>query len=162
MTKGRFIVVGAETDIGSELMRLLEERGLGPHNGVIALASEGSEFDFRPDDLAFLAPSPRLVAGGAASPALRIGQAIRNTGARAIDLSGAFHSHGDVPLVVPELNGEAILSAASPIVACPSPAGVLLSLVLAPFHALASVHRALVVLHVPAIQQGARRHGRVV
>ena len=107
-------VVGATGAVGTELLRIVEQRH--PNIGQIkALASsrsagkrlkvagrevvveETTEYSFRGVDIAFIAVSGEV--------SRRLGPVAVAAGAVVIDDSSAFRMNDDVPLVVPEVNG---------------------------------------------------------
>jgi len=108
-------VVGATGAVGSEFLRVLERRGFPVaslralssarsmgrdvrfHNESIAV-EELSENSFAKIDIAFFS------AGGDVSR--RFALQARDAGAIVIDNSSAFRMEPDVPLVIPEINGE--------------------------------------------------------
>jgi aspartate-semialdehyde dehydrogenase len=113
----RIAVVGATGNVGREMLNILEERGF-PADEVIPLASRkslGSEvsygdrtlktkvldnFDFSDIDICLMS------AGGAVSK--EWSPKIARQGAVVIDNSSAWRYDQDVPLIVPEVNPEAI------------------------------------------------------
>lgn len=108
-------IVGATGAVGQELLRVIEERKF-PYTGIKMLASKrsaGKEIVFQGKqyiveettldsfdgvDLAFFA-------GGPASR--EFGRAAADKGTVVIDNSSTFRLDDDVPLIVPEVNGEA-------------------------------------------------------
>jgi aspartate-semialdehyde dehydrogenase len=148
----RVAVVGATGNVGREMLTTLAEREF-PADEVIALASErsiGSEvsygeddtlkvgdldrFDFRGVDIALFA----LGAPIAAAHAPRAAKA----GAVVIDNSSEFRMDPDVPLVVPEVNGEAVARYTKRgIIANPNCSTIQMVMVLKPLHDFAKVRR---------------------
>ena len=151
----RLAVLGATGAVGRALVQQLEEAEGLAIASLRLLASErsaGSEVEFRGDalrveavregafqgrDLAFFA------AGSAVSRAWA--ERAWAAGCAVVDLSPAFRADPEVPLVLPEVNGEAL--AAFPrrgLAAIPGPAASQLALALAPLHRAAGVERAVV------------------
>ncbi|MDK2126849.1 aspartate-semialdehyde dehydrogenase [Parachitinimonas caeni] len=113
----RIAVGGATGNVGSEMLKILAQRGF-PAQSVVALASARSAgkqvafgntsltvqdlatFDFASVDLAFLST------GGDNSR--QISPRIAATGCVVIDNSSAFRLDPEVPLVVPEVNAPAL------------------------------------------------------
>ncbi len=147
-------VVGATGNVGREMLGILAERAF-PVREVVALASrrsQGSEVSFGDkilkcrslDDYDFSDTDICLMsAGGEVSKAWspRIGQ----QGCVVIDNSSAWRTDPDVPLVVPEVNPEALRSFAKKnIVANPNCSTAQLVVALKPLHDAAKILRVVV------------------
>jgi len=115
-----FAVVGATGAVGRELLSLLAERGI-PAGSLRALASErsaGTEVAYgngrmvveELTDESFTGIDIALFSAGA-DTARRFAPAATAAGATVIDNSSAFRMDPEVPLVVPEINGELITGA---------------------------------------------------
>jgi aspartate-semialdehyde dehydrogenase len=147
-------VVGATGNVGREMLNILEERQF-PVDEVFAIASRRSvgvevsfgdkrlkcrdleTFDFSQCDFALLS------AGGAISKqwAPRIGQ----TGCVAIDNSSAWRMDQDVPLIVPEVNADAVEGFRKKnIIANPNCSTAQLVVALKPLHDRARIRRVVV------------------
>jgi aspartate-semialdehyde dehydrogenase len=110
-------VVGATGAVGRTILQLLEERGF-PADEVVPFASprsEGKHLPFRRADLVVRATSGRWFEGidlVLASAGARVAREVIPPAAAAgtvcIDNSSAFRMDPDVPLVVPEINPEAL------------------------------------------------------
>jgi aspartate-semialdehyde dehydrogenase len=150
MLKGyRIGVVGASTPVGAEIVKVVEERGF-PALEIVALEANGfldssveylgqdipvrplEEKMFQGLDFAFFAAGPRA--------SMDFVRGARGQGPVVIDLSVAFRVDRDVPLVIPEVNPEALASH-SGVIACPSPGAIQMALVLMPIHRKAGVRR---------------------
>jgi aspartate-semialdehyde dehydrogenase len=145
-------VLGATGAVGQELMDILLERQF-PIKSLKLLASarsagrvmeiggerlvveEVSPESFAGVDLAF------FMAGGSVSQ--RFAQAARDHGAVVIDNSSAFRLDEDVPLVVPEVNGDD-LEKHQGLIANPNCSTTVAVMVLAPLHAAAGIKRVVV------------------
>jgi len=110
-------VVGATGNVGREMLNILHEREF-PVSEVVALASSRSigqevtfgdktiktkcldDYDFTGTDIALMS------AGGSISK--KWGEKIGATGCVVIDNSSHFRMDPDVPLIVPEVNSDAI------------------------------------------------------
>lgn len=144
-------VVGATGAVGECLLSILEERRF-PVRRLVPLASERSRgvklrfrgeeiavealeaFDFAGVDIAFFS------AGGAVS-AVHAPRAAA-AGAAVIDNTSYFRMDPEVPLVVPEVNAEALASwRRKGIIANPNCATAQLMVVLAPLHRAAGIER---------------------
>ncbi len=148
-------VVGATGNVGREILNTLAERTF-PADRVVALGTDravGHEvsygddrvlrvedlgrFDFSTIDIAFFAVDPRLVAAHATRAA--------TAGCVVIDTGPSFRLDPEVPLVVPEVNPQAIADYKQRYtIATPSPAAVQLALALKPLHDRFTVRRAVV------------------
>jgi aspartate-semialdehyde dehydrogenase len=146
-------LLGASGAIGRAVLEVIEDLDV-PVSEVRLLASArsaGQEVDFRGEpqrvravaDGAFAGCDVALLcAGDDASRAWA--PVARAEGALVVDDSTAFREDPGVPLVVPEVNPEALDRAAGGIVASPASLAIALALPLAPLHAAASLRRLVV------------------
>ena len=151
----RVAVVGATGNVGREILNILEERAF-PVDDLVALASERSigkevsfgdtsilkvknlaDFDFSGTDIVLSSPgaavskihSPRAAAAGAV----------------VIDNTSFFRMDPDIPLVVPEVNEEAIAGYTKRnIIANPNCSTIQMVVALKPLHDLARIKRIVV------------------
>jgi aspartate-semialdehyde dehydrogenase len=147
-------IVGATGNVGHEMLDILDERGF-PADEVIALASRRSQgtevsfgektlkvqalenFDFSGTDIALMS------AGGAVSKEWAPKIAAR--GCVVIDNSSAWRYDADVPLIVPEVNADAIDGFAKRnIIANPNCSTAQLVVALKPLHDHARIKRVVV------------------
>jgi len=148
-------VAGATGNVGREMLQTLAERKF-PADEVVALASERSagrkisfgedaelkvhdlaEFDFRGFDIALFSPGGKV----SAVHAPRAAQA----GCVVIDNTSHFRMDPDVPLVVPEVNAEAIAGYTKKnIIANPNCSTIQMVVALKPLHDLAKIKRVVV------------------
>jgi aspartate-semialdehyde dehydrogenase len=147
-------VVGATGNVGQEMLAILDER-LFPVKECFAIASRQSigrevsfgdrtlkcrdleQFDFSQVDIALFA------AGGAVSREWAPKAA--RAGALVIDNSSHFRMDSDVPLIVPEVNADAIMGARKRnIVANPNCSTAQLVVALKPLHDAATIRRVVV------------------
>jgi aspartate-semialdehyde dehydrogenase len=147
-------VVGATGNVGREMLDILSERAF-PADEVVAIASRRSmgqevsfgdkilkvqaldSYDFSDTDICLMS------AGGETSKewSPRIGQA----GCVVIDNSSAFRYHQDVPLIVPEVNPDAITDFSKlNIIANPNCSTAQLVVALKPLHDVAKITRVVV------------------
>ncbi len=148
-------VVGATGAVGHEMLGILAERGF-PADEVVALASERSagkevsfgdnavlkvarldEYDFAGTDIALFSPGAKVSAVHAPRAA--------ELGCVVIDNTSHFRMDEDVPLVVPEVNGDAIAGyGRRNIIANPNCSTIQLVVALKPLHDLATIERVVV------------------
>ncbi len=148
-------VVGATGNVGREILSLLAERKF-PLDAVEAVASQHSagaevsfgdnavlkvrdldSYDFKGVDIALFSPGARVSAQHAPRAA--------KAGAVVIDNTSQFRMDRDVPLVVPEVNPEAIADYRKRgIIANPNCSTIQLVVALKPLHDLARIKRVVV------------------
>ena len=147
-------IVGATGTVGQELLTILDER-LFPVHKVFALASRQSigrevsfgektlkcsdlaTFDFSEADIVFFAAGSNVAKEWAPKAA--------NAGAIVIDNSSQFRMDPDVPLIVPEVNADAVSGARKKnIIANPNCSTAQLVVALKPLHDAASIKRVVV------------------
>jgi aspartate-semialdehyde dehydrogenase len=148
-------VVGATGAVGHELLSILAEREF-PVSEVVALASDRSagrevsfgdektltvkpleNFDFRGTDIALFSPG--------ASVSKIYAPKAAEAGAVVIDNTSQFRMERDVPLVVPEVNPQAIAGYTKRgIIANPNCSTIQMVVALKPLHDLATVKRVVV------------------
>jgi aspartate-semialdehyde dehydrogenase len=127
--RGRTVaVVGATGAVGEVLLRILEERDF-PVGELRALASErsaGTTVRFRGEELVVEEARPERLAGvdfaffaATGSLSRTLAPEVARRGGVAIDKSSTWRLEDEVPLVVPEINPEA-LEKHRGIVACPN------------------------------------------
>src|SRR6201987_3072603 len=148
-------VVGATGNVGREMLTTLAERDF-PADDVVALASSRSigrevsfgeddvlkvqgldTFDFRGIDIVLSSPGSKVSAVFAPRAA--------KVGAVVIDNTSHFRMEPDVPLVVPEVNPEAIAQYEKRgIIANPNCSTIQMVVALKPLHDLARIKRVVV------------------
>lgn len=143
----RIGVIGATGLVGETLLRILEERRF-PVEELRLFASErsaGRRIPWRGEEITLETPSEDrlggldLVLGAAASSVAREwAPRIVEQGAVLIDNSSAFRQDPDVPLVIPEINAEALADHRG-IVANPNCTAAVALMALAPLHREARV-----------------------
>ncbi|HJU20405.1 MAG TPA: aspartate-semialdehyde dehydrogenase [Stellaceae bacterium] len=148
-------VVGATGNVGREILTTLAERAF-PADEVTALASSrsiGKEVSFGEDDVLrvrdldtfdFRGTDIVLSSPGAKVSAVFAPRAVK-AGAVVIDNTSQFRMEPDVPLVVPEVNPEAIAQYTKRgIIANPNCSTIQMVVALKPLHDLARVKRVVV------------------
>lgn len=152
MRKPRVAVVGATGMVGQEMIKVLEQRAF-PLAELVPLASERSRgrsvvFSDNPvpvrvlDDNSFDGIDIALFsAGGDISE--RFAKVAVKAGATVIDNSSAFRMEPDVPLVIPEVNPDAI-SGHNGIISNPNCSTIQMVVVLQPLHERYGLKRVVV------------------
>jgi len=149
----RYAVVGATGNVGQEMLAILDEMGLEVDE-IHAIASRRSlgrevsfgdrtlkckdleTFDFSTVDICLMS------AGGSVST--EWSPKIAKAGAIVIDNSSAFRMDPDVPLIVPEVNADAVKAMKKNIIANPNCSTIQLMVALKPLHDRATVKRVVV------------------
>lgn len=151
----RVAVVGATGNVGREILNVLSEREF-PIDEVVALASSASkgrevsfgdndilkaevldDFEFEGFDIALFSPGAKVSAVHAPRAA--------EAGCVVIDNTSYFRMEPDIPLVVPEVNREAIaLHRERNIIANPNCSTIQMVVALSPLHELARIKRVVV------------------
>ena len=143
MNKPRVAIVGATGAVGVEILSCLETRNfplaslklLASHRsagkqvafrGQLLTVEELTENSFADVDIALFS------AGGSIS--LKFAPIAAAAGAVVIDNSSAFRQEADVPLVVPEINGEAAFNHPRNIIANPNCTTIITLMALYPLH----------------------------
>jgi aspartate-semialdehyde dehydrogenase len=158
-------VVGATGAVGTEMLRILESRTF-PVDELVPLASArsaGRTISFRDRDVTVRELSLDALRGvdlslsaAGASVARGFVREAAGAGVVCIDKSSAFRMEPDVPLVVPEVNPEA-LEGSPRIIAVPNCTTIVAMMALAPLHRAAGL-RSLVLSSYQAVS-GAGRDG---
>jgi aspartate-semialdehyde dehydrogenase len=148
-------VVGATGNVGREILSTLAERNF-PVDEVVALASSGSmgrEVSFGEDDILRVQPLDTYDFRGIdivlSSPGSKVSAVFApratKAGAVVIDNTSCFRMEPDVPLVVPEVNPEAIAQYQKRgIIANPNCSTIQMVVALKPLHDLARIKRIVV------------------
>lgn len=158
-------VVGATGAVGHEILKTLAEREF-PADEIVALASERSagqqvsygeddvldvqdlaRYDFTGVDIALFSPGAKVSAEYAPRAA--------RAGAVVIDNTSHFRMDPDVPLVVPEVNPQAIADYGKKhIIANPNCSTIQMVVALKPLHELARIKRVVVATYQAAAGAG--------
>ncbi len=152
MKDKKIAVMGATGAVGHEMLRVLHEYGV-PCENILPLASgrsagkklpygtaevtvrECTEESFRGADIVLGATD--------ADTARRFAPLIKESGAVFIDNSSAFRMHDDVPLVIPEINGDDALQH-SGIISNPNCSTIITLMAVYPLHRLSPIERMVV------------------
>jgi aspartate-semialdehyde dehydrogenase len=156
-------IVGATGAVGRELMLCLEKRNF-PVAGLRLYASErsrGRTLPFRGEPLTVEAPSEAALAradlvffASSAEVSRRFGPPAVRAGAVVIDNSSAFRMDEDVPLVVPEVNGDRVENSRG-LIANPNCTAAIAVMALAPLHAKVPIRRVVASTYQAASGAGA-------
>ena len=161
----RVAVVGATGAVGREIMSTLSERAF-PIDDIAALASERSvgskisfgeddevkvqnlaAFDFKGTDIVLSSPGASISAEFSPKAATK--------GAVVIDNTSHFRMDPDVPLIVPEVNAEAIAGYSKRnIIANPNCSTIQMVVALKPLHEFATIRRVVVATYQSASGSG--------
>ena len=145
LQSGRIAVVGATGVVGREVLSILEQRGV-PASSVVALASArsaGTTIPYAGSSVAVGEATPTSFAGvkvaifaASSGVARALAPHAIEAGAAVVDNSSAFRMRADVPLVVPEINGDLLTSEAGrkpvPLIANPNCSTIILLLAIEP------------------------------
>ena len=145
-------VLGSSGAVGSELLKILEERDF-PISDLVLLASERSEgkkINWKGTELITKKTTEKeflnidlVLASAGGSISKEWLPTIKNQSAVLIDNSSAFRLENDVPLVVPEVNAKEALKH-NGVIANPNCTTILLTLVLAPLNDISPIKRVIV------------------
>src|SRR5713101_6439215 len=148
-------VVGATGNVGREILTTLSERDF-PADDIVALASSrsiGKEVSFGEDDILKVQSLDTCDFRGIdivlSSPGAKVSAAFApratKAGAVVIDNTSCFRMEPDVPLVVPEVNPQAIAQCTKRgIIANPNCSTIQMVVALKPLHDLARIKRVVV------------------
>lgn len=160
-------IVGASGAVGQEFLRVLAERDI--HIDSLRLfgskRSAGRVYNFKGQDItveelthdnpdAFKGVDVALVSAGAGT-SREFAELITRHGTLMIDNSSAFRMDDDVPLVVPEVNGDDAFNAPRNIIANPNCTTIQMVVALKPLHDISPVERVHVATYQSASGAGA-------
>ncbi len=151
MRKAKLTILGATGAVGIEFLNLLEQRGVEPGDlALLASArSAGKKMPYRGTTLTVAEVGSDSFDGidialfGAGGSTSRQWAPIATAaGARVVDNSSAFRMDEAVPLVIPEINAEAIGDA--PVIANPNCSTIIMNIAVWPLHCRRPVERIVV------------------
>jgi aspartate-semialdehyde dehydrogenase len=161
----KIAIVGASGAVGQEFLAILENHPM--HIDELRLfgskRSAGSSYRFRGQDIVvrelqhnddFKDIDVALCSAGG-STSLEFAETITKHGAFMIDNSSAFRMEGDVPLVVPEVNGEDAFNAPRRIIANPNCTTIQMVVALGAIERLSHIKRVHVATYQSASGAGA-------
>jgi len=156
-------VVGATGALGSEILKVLDKAPWRPDE-VVALArasTSRSHVAYGDEQLVVddvehevLEELELLILALPASEARVYGEAAASAGVPVVDASGVFVRDGDVPLVVPWVNPEALADVPRGVVSLPTAPAALLASVLGPLRRAGLVGRCAATVLMPASSAG--------
>lgn len=157
-------VLGATGAVGGEFLRLFEQRSF-PISKLTLLASErsaGERRTFRGREHEIRAVRPDAFKGvdiaffsAGASRSREWAPIAIDAGATVVDNSSAFRMEDDVPLVVPEINGD-LIDDEHKLFAVPNCSAIILLMAVGPLRALGKIDRLIVSTYQSASGAGAR------
>jgi aspartate-semialdehyde dehydrogenase len=160
----RVAVVGATGAVGEIMRQVLDEHSF-PFRSITFLASErsaGKSLTFKGKSYVLEAIRPEAFAGidivlssTPASVSRESSPMAAKAGAIVIDNSSAFRMDPEVPLVVPEVNADALRSIPKGIVANPNCSTIQMVVALKPLHDLAKIKRVVVSTYQASSGKGA-------
>ncbi len=159
-------IVGASGAVGQEFLRVLDEQNF-PIDELVLFGSErsaGRTYTFRGKDytVKLLREEPEDFRGidfafvsAGASVSKKYADVITKHGAIMIDNSSAFRMDPDVPLVVPEVNGEDAFDAPRGVIANPNCTTAIMVVALKPINDISPIKRVHVATYQAASGAGA-------
>jgi aspartate-semialdehyde dehydrogenase len=164
MSGKRVVVVGATGAVGTEILRVLEKRDF-PVSELIPLASArsaGKTIPFGGEEVLVQEVSEDAFAGvdiamfsAGATRSKQFAPAAIRAGAVVVDNSSAFRMDDKIPLVVPEINADAMVNHEG-LIANPNCAAIILCMAVAPIAPLAHLKRIVVSTYQSTSGAGAR------
>ena len=164
MKKKKISVIGATGLVGAIMLKVLEERNL-TNNEIILVASEksvgkkivvaGKElFVVSMEDAIDAVPDFALFSAGSAT-SYKYAPLFAQKGTVVIDNSSAWRNFEEIPLVVPQINGDVIKSS-DKIIANPNCSTIQMVMVLAPLHQKYGLKRVVVSTYQSVTGTGAK------
>lgn len=159
----KVVVVGATGAVGTEVLRILEERDF-PVDELVPVASPrsiGRKLQFDGDDVEVVGLRPEVFDGAdivifdvSEDLSSEWAPVAAERGAIAIDKSSAFRMDDEVPLVVPEINADQVHNRPKGIIATPNCTTTAMVMPLAPLHREWMVNRLIVATYQAASGSG--------
>lgn len=161
----KIAIVGVSGAVGQEFLRILEERTL-PVDELVLFGSQrsaGRKYNFRGKEIEvkllqhnddFKGIDFALTSAGAGT-SREFADTITKHGTVMIDNSSAFRMDADVPLVVPEVNGDDAFTAPRGIIANPNCTTIQMVVALKPINELSPIRRVHVATYQAASGAGA-------
>lgn len=165
----RVAILGATGAVGAELIELLEKRNFpvaelkllaSPRSAGQRLQFQGESLPVEPVTAAALKNIDLVLASAGGSVSQEWAPQAVAAGAVVIDNSSAFRLDADVPLIVPEVNPDAIAHHQG-IIANPNCTTILMNLAVWPLHKIQPVQRMVIATYQSASGAGARAMAEV-
>ena len=159
----RIVLVGATGAVGTEVLKILEQRGHADHDivPVASARSAGRKLDFAGRSLVVKELAADVFEQGDLAifdvpdeVSAEWVPVATERGAIVIDKSAAWRMHEQVPLVVPEVNPEAALDPPLGIIANPNCTTLAMVVPLAPLHRVAGLNRLVLASYQAASGSG--------
>jgi aspartate-semialdehyde dehydrogenase len=159
----RIVVVGATGAVGTEVLKILEERGHSDHEvvPVASARSAGRKLDFAGRSIVVQELAADVFGDGDLAifdvpdeVSAEWVPVATERGAVVIDKSAAWRMHPQVPLVVPEVNPEAVNDLPLGIIANPNCTTLAMVVPLAPLHRAAGLNRLVLASYQAASGSG--------
>lgn len=164
MSNLNIAVVGATGAVGGEFLRLFAERNF-PVGSLKLLASErsiGKSAKFKGKDIPIEATTKEAFKGvdiaffsAGAGRSKEFAPAALEAGAIVVDNSSAFRMDENVPLVVPEINGD-LITRENKLYAVPNCSAIILLMAISPLRGLGEIERLIVSTYQSASGAGAQ------
>ncbi len=148
----KVVVVGATGVVGRKMIQVLEEHNF-PLTRIYAVASEksvGTKIPFKQSEIEVITPEEALLAkpdvalfSAGATASKRWAPKFAGAGTTVIDNSSAWRMEPQVPLVIPEINGN-ILKTSHRIIANPNCSTIQMLMAIAPLHQKFGIKRIVV------------------
>lgn len=148
----KIALVGATGLVGGVMRKVLEERGFGQYDFIPAASARsiGREIEFAGktfrmvsvEDAIAAAPDIAIFSAGS-GPSLQYAPQFAAKGTVVIDNSSAWRSDPEIPLVVPEINGDVIKST-DKIIANPNCSTIQMVMALCPLHKRYGIKRLVI------------------
>ena len=148
----KIALVGATGLVGSKMRKVLEERGFGQCEFLPAASAKsvgkkvtfaGKECNVMSVDDAINAVPDIAIFSAGSGPSLQYAPLFAKNGTYVIDNSSAWRSEPNIPLVVPEINGD-IIKKDDRIIANPNCSTIAMVMALAPLHWKYKIKRVVV------------------
>jgi len=148
----KIALVGATGLVGGVMRKVLEERGFGNCEFIPAASAKsvgkkvtfsGKEYNIVSVEDAIAATPDIAIFSAGGGPSLQYAPLFAEKGTVVVDNSSAWRMNPDIPLVVPEINGD-VLKATDKIIANPNCSTIVMLMALTPLHKRYRIKRIVV------------------